>query len=194
VLDADYRAFVRPNWPTRSFEGLLTAVYQYQIRDGWTVQPNFQYIIHPGGQRLGVPFALLHPAVSAMARGREVARKRIGFWSADDPEILERSIHDRRGAGCGMSSRPSHSKERNSPSAMRLASGEEFAGDTRKVPGGRAGAGGRRRATQCRGHVAAGSARTRSQDDRDFRKTCSQLWQRQRRASRRKAPASPPSL
>jgi porin len=24
-------------------------VYQYQIRDGWTVQPNFQYIIRPGG-------------------------------------------------------------------------------------------------------------------------------------------------
>ena len=36
-----------------------------------------------------------------------------------------------------MPSRPSHSKEWNSPSAMRLASGEEFAGDTRKVPGGR---------------------------------------------------------
>jgi len=33
----------------RSFEGLLTAVYQYQIRAGWTLQPNFQYIIHPGG-------------------------------------------------------------------------------------------------------------------------------------------------
>jgi carbohydrate-selective porin OprB len=31
----------------RNFEGLLTAVYQYQIRDGWTLQPNFQYIIHP---------------------------------------------------------------------------------------------------------------------------------------------------
>jgi porin len=28
---------------------VLTAVYQYQIRDGWTVQPNFQYIVHPGG-------------------------------------------------------------------------------------------------------------------------------------------------
>jgi porin len=33
----------------RSFEGLLTAVYQYQIRDGWTVQPNLQYVIRPGG-------------------------------------------------------------------------------------------------------------------------------------------------
>ena len=33
----------------RSFEGLVTAAYQYQIRDGWTAQPNLQYIIHPGG-------------------------------------------------------------------------------------------------------------------------------------------------
>ena len=49
ALDADYRALVAPDWPVRSFEGLLTAVYQYQIRDGWTLQPNFQYIIHPGG-------------------------------------------------------------------------------------------------------------------------------------------------
>ncbi|WLA86960.1 carbohydrate porin [Bradyrhizobium elkanii] len=49
ALDADYRTLVDPNWPVRSFEGLLTAVYQYQIKDGWTVQPNFQYILHPGG-------------------------------------------------------------------------------------------------------------------------------------------------
>jgi porin len=48
-LDSDYRTFVTPTWPQRSFEGLITAVYQYQVRDGWTVQPNFQYIIHPGG-------------------------------------------------------------------------------------------------------------------------------------------------
>jgi porin len=48
-LDADYRIFVSPAWPQRSFEGLLTAVYQYQVRDGWTLQPNFQYIIRPGG-------------------------------------------------------------------------------------------------------------------------------------------------
>jgi porin len=48
-LDSDYRLFANPTWPQRSFEALLTAVYQYQVRDGWTVQPNFQYIIHPGG-------------------------------------------------------------------------------------------------------------------------------------------------
>ena len=49
ALDADYRALTGPSWPTRSFEGLLTAVYQYQVQDGWTLQPNFQYIIYPGG-------------------------------------------------------------------------------------------------------------------------------------------------
>lgn len=49
ALDADYRRFVAADWPMRSFEGLITAAYQYQIRDGWTAQPNVQYIIHPGG-------------------------------------------------------------------------------------------------------------------------------------------------
>ncbi|MBR0881259.1 porin [Bradyrhizobium japonicum] len=49
ALDLDYRAFAGPAWPIRSFEGLLTAVYQYQLRDGWTVQPNFQYVVRPGG-------------------------------------------------------------------------------------------------------------------------------------------------
>jgi porin len=33
----------------RSFESLATAVYQYEIRPGWTLQPNFQYFVHPGG-------------------------------------------------------------------------------------------------------------------------------------------------
>ena len=47
-LDSDFAA-LNPGWPQRAFEGLLTAVYQFQIREGWTVQPNFQYIIRPGG-------------------------------------------------------------------------------------------------------------------------------------------------
>ena len=46
-LDLDFQRLVLPSWPVRSFDGLVTAVYQYQIRDGWTAQPNFQYIIHP---------------------------------------------------------------------------------------------------------------------------------------------------
>ena len=49
ALDTDYSRYVDHAWPLRSFEGLFTAVYQFQVRDGWTVQPNFQYILHPGG-------------------------------------------------------------------------------------------------------------------------------------------------
>jgi len=48
ALDADFAA-ATPSWPRRSFGSLITAVYQYQIRDGWTAQPNLQYIIRPGG-------------------------------------------------------------------------------------------------------------------------------------------------
>ena len=36
-------------WPIRSSEALLTAVYQYEVRAGLTLQPNVQFIRHPGG-------------------------------------------------------------------------------------------------------------------------------------------------
>ena len=49
ALDADLRALMGPSWPQRRFEGLFTAAYQYEIRAGWTLQPNLQYILHPGG-------------------------------------------------------------------------------------------------------------------------------------------------
>jgi porin len=49
ALDADFRALMGATWPQRSFEGLFTAVYQYDVRAGWTLQPNLQYILHPGG-------------------------------------------------------------------------------------------------------------------------------------------------
>lgn len=35
--------------PVRNFEALLELTYQAQIVPGWTVQPDFQYVIHPGG-------------------------------------------------------------------------------------------------------------------------------------------------
>jgi porin len=49
ALDVDFQQIHGPNWPTRSFESLVTIVYQYEVRAGWTLQPNFQYITHPGG-------------------------------------------------------------------------------------------------------------------------------------------------
>jgi porin len=49
ALDIDYQQLYGPKWPSRTFEGLITSVYQYEVRAGWTLQPNFQYIVHPGG-------------------------------------------------------------------------------------------------------------------------------------------------
>lgn len=48
ALDIDFRELKGPNWPLRSYESLLTAVYQYEVRSGWALQPNFQYFVHPG--------------------------------------------------------------------------------------------------------------------------------------------------
>ena len=49
ALDVDFQQLMSPSWPLRSFESLVTAVYQYEVRPGWTLQPNFQYFVHPGG-------------------------------------------------------------------------------------------------------------------------------------------------
>jgi porin len=49
ALDVDFQQIMGPGWPLRRFEALATAVYQYEVRPGWTLQPNFQYIVHPGG-------------------------------------------------------------------------------------------------------------------------------------------------
>src|SRR5450755_1117576 len=49
ALDGDFQQTMGSGWPQRSFESLFTAVYQYEVRSGWTLQPNFQYFVHPGG-------------------------------------------------------------------------------------------------------------------------------------------------
>ena len=49
ALDTDFRILSGPGWPIRRFESVITAVYQYEIRAGWTLQPNFQHIVRPGG-------------------------------------------------------------------------------------------------------------------------------------------------
>ena len=48
-LDRDFAAFFNRNRPIRDYEASLTMSYLEEIKQGWTVQPNFQYIIHPGG-------------------------------------------------------------------------------------------------------------------------------------------------
>jgi porin len=48
ALDRDFQSIYGPAWPVRTSEALLTAVYQYEVRGGVTLQPNFQFIRHPG--------------------------------------------------------------------------------------------------------------------------------------------------
>ena len=35
--------------PIRDYEAVIEASYQAQIAPGWNVQPDFQYVFHPGG-------------------------------------------------------------------------------------------------------------------------------------------------
>jgi porin len=48
-LDSDFQLVNGPGWPVRTSEGLVTAAYQYEVRSGWNLIPNLQYIFRPGG-------------------------------------------------------------------------------------------------------------------------------------------------
>lgn len=49
ALDRDFEAIGTQYWPSRTSEAMMTAAYQYEIRSGWNVVPNVQYINRPGG-------------------------------------------------------------------------------------------------------------------------------------------------
>jgi porin len=48
-LDQDFNALGISPRPIRDFEALATASYQVQVRQGFSLIPNLQYVIHPGG-------------------------------------------------------------------------------------------------------------------------------------------------
>jgi len=48
-LDADRRAFGDFLFPVRSGETMIELTYQAKLKPWWTLQPDLQYIIHPGG-------------------------------------------------------------------------------------------------------------------------------------------------
>jgi porin len=49
ALDQDMVFFSGVPSPVRSSEAVVEATYSAQIMPGWTVQPNFQYVMRPGG-------------------------------------------------------------------------------------------------------------------------------------------------
>ena len=48
-LDRDTQLFGTLGYPIRDYEAVLEMSYKAQIVPGWTIQPDFQYIFHPGG-------------------------------------------------------------------------------------------------------------------------------------------------
>jgi porin len=48
-LDAEKALFTKIPLPLRNYELVFELTYQAQVISGWTVQPDFQYIFHPGG-------------------------------------------------------------------------------------------------------------------------------------------------
>lgn len=49
AADRDVQAFTGTPFPVRDFEAVFEATYLAEIQAGWTVQPVFQYVFHPGG-------------------------------------------------------------------------------------------------------------------------------------------------
>lgn len=49
AFDQDVALFSGVPSPVRDYEAVIEVSYQAQIMPGWTIQPNFQYIWHPGG-------------------------------------------------------------------------------------------------------------------------------------------------
>jgi porin len=46
VRGAQYDAGV---YPVQNYEAMIEVTYQAALMPGWTIQPDFQYIFHPGG-------------------------------------------------------------------------------------------------------------------------------------------------
>ena len=49
AFDRDVITYSGNEMPVRNYETTFELSYQAQIVPGWTLQPNFQYVIHPGG-------------------------------------------------------------------------------------------------------------------------------------------------
>ena len=49
AADRDAQAFTGTPYPVRDFEAVFEMTYLAELQTGWTVQPVFQYVFHPGG-------------------------------------------------------------------------------------------------------------------------------------------------
>jgi porin len=49
AYDVEIDAITGRALPVRDFETAIELTYQWVLQDGWYIQPDLQYIIHPGG-------------------------------------------------------------------------------------------------------------------------------------------------
>jgi porin len=49
AFDAQVDTMTGHPFPVRNFEAAIELTYQWVVQDGWYIQPDLQYIIHPGG-------------------------------------------------------------------------------------------------------------------------------------------------
>jgi porin len=49
AFDRDVVAATGTQMPVRDFEAAIELTYQWQLATNWFVQPDLQYILHPGG-------------------------------------------------------------------------------------------------------------------------------------------------
>jgi porin len=61
--DNEVNAITGQPMPVRDFETAIELTYQWVLQDGWYIQPDIQYIIHPGGN---IPNPLVPGATSAI--------------------------------------------------------------------------------------------------------------------------------
>lgn len=50
ALDFDTQGVLGSWYPVRDYELVLEASYQIQVAPWWVVQPDVQYVVHPGGK------------------------------------------------------------------------------------------------------------------------------------------------
>jgi porin len=79
--DPDVAALNGTPTPVRDFEAAIEFTYQVPITESWFVQPDVQYIVHPGGNVANQPDPSGHLAI----------RKRNRTRRAHDAELLGRN-------------------------------------------------------------------------------------------------------
>jgi porin len=84
-FDQDSVNFGTPT-AVRNYEALIEVAYSAQIKRGWTLQPDFQYVIHPGA---GASNPLLPANTQPMANALVFGLRTTVQWGYRDPDSFQ---------------------------------------------------------------------------------------------------------